>query len=79
MIENEADINVATKSGVTALTILATSHNISSINGQNNIIKKLIQQDADINSTLRWAKDHDQFEQVKNILVENNASINSFI
>ena len=75
LIRNGANINFSSKSGATALTISAEVAMSSKILGQAEIVKNLILHGADINSTLEWAKDHDNFEQVKHILIENGASI----
>ena len=75
LINNGADVNIASKSGVTALTISSTLSLFSLTSRKTGIVKDLIQYGADIDATLEWAKDHDNFEQVKNILIENGAII----
>jgi len=75
LIKNGANVNSSSKSGVTALRISATSLTLSSISGQEEIVRNLILHGADVKSTLDWAKDRDSFEQVKNILIKNGASI----
>merc|ERR1712141_731825 len=51
LIKNGANVNSSSKSGVTALTISATSLALSSISGQEEIVRNLILHGADINST----------------------------
>ena len=66
LIKSGANVNVSNNNGVTALTISAKS-------GQAEIVKYLIAQHADFNATLKWASEHNSFEQVQKILVENGA------
>ena len=66
LIKNGANVNATNKSGVTSLTISVKS-------GQADIVKHLIAQGADINSTLNWANEHNSFEEVQKILLENGA------
>ena len=68
LIKNGANVNATNKNGVTPLTISVKS-------GQSEITKHLIAQGADINSTLKWANEHNSFEQVQKILLENGATI----
>ena len=75
LIENGADVNSSSTSKATALTISVTALKNFAISGSNEIVRNLILHGADINSALEWAKDHDSFEQVKKILIENGASI----
>ena len=74
-MENGADVNSSSTSKATALTISVTALKNLAISGSNEIVRNLILHGADINSALEWAKDHDSFEQVKKILIENGASI----
>ena len=66
LIKSGANVNASNNNGVTALTI-------SSKSGQAEIVKYLIAQGADFNATLKWASEHNSFEQVQKILVENGA------
>ena len=75
MIKNGADVNVVSKSGVTALTISSTLPLFSISSRQTEIVKDLILHGADIDPVLEWAKDHDNFKEVKDILIENGAII----
>ena len=75
LMKSGADVNSSSNSGATALTISVTAQKLSSISGQNKIIRNLILHGANINSTLEWAKDNDSSEQIKKILIENGASI----
>ena len=68
LITNGANINAVNKSGVTALTISVKS-------GQAEIVKHLIAQGADFDATLKWASEHNSFEEVQNILVESGATL----
>ena len=68
LIKNGANINATNKGGVTPLTISVRS-------GKSEIAKQLIAQGADINSTLKWASEHNSFEQVQKFLLENGATI----
>ena len=69
LIENGANVNMSNNSGITALTISVKS-------GQAEIVKHLIAQGADFDATLEWASEHNSFEQVQNILMENGAALN---
>ena len=60
---------------MTALTISSTLPLFSLTSRKTGIVKDLIRYGADIDATLEWAKDHDNFEQVKDILIENGAII----
>ena len=75
LIKNGADVNSSSTSKATALTISATVLESFAMHGENEIVRNLILHGADIRSALEWAKDHDSFEQVKKILIENGASI----
>ena len=75
LIRNGADVNSSSTSKATALTISATVLESFAMHGENEIVRNLILHGADIKSALEWAKDHDSFEQVKKILIENGASI----
>ena len=66
LIKNGANINATNKSGVTSLTISFKS-------GHADIVKHFIAQGADINSTLKSANEHNIFEEVQKILLENGA------
>ena len=66
LINNGANVNATNKSGVSSLTISVKS-------GQADIVKNLIAQGADINSTLKWANENNSFEQVQKVLLETGA------
>ena len=61
LIKNGANVNATNKSGVASLTISVKS-------GQADVVKG-----ADINSTLKSANEHNIFEEVQKILLENGA------
>ena len=61
LIKNGANVNATNKSGVASLTISVKS-------GQADVVKG-----TDINSTLKSANEHNIFEEVQKILLENGA------
>ena len=61
LIKNGANVNATNKSGIASLTISVKS-------GQADVVKG-----ADINSTLKSANEHNIFEEVQKILLENGA------